>query len=75
MQGTGEYCPEEWIRNGGKKATIGNDDPDGNAMTEICSERGAREVLRVVVGILGRMRVWGLGGEFKSVLEEMVRRT
>ncbi|KAI5843830.1 fungal-specific transcription factor domain-containing protein [Morchella snyderi] len=75
VQGAGEYCPEEWIRNGGKKATIGNDDPDGNAMTEVCSERGAREVLRVVVGILGRMRVWGLGGEFKSVLEEMVRRT
>lgn len=74
-QGTGGYCPDEWIRKGKAKATIGNDDPEGNAMTEICSERGAREILRVVVGILGRMRVWGLGGEFKSVLEEMVRRS
>lgn len=68
-------CPDEWIKKGKEKATIGNDDPEGNAMTEICSDRGAREVLRVVVGILGRMRVWGLGGEFKSVLEEMVRRS
>lgn len=75
IKGTGEYCPDEWIKNGGKKATIGNDDPDGNAMTEICSERGAKEVLKVVVGVLGRMRVWGLGGEFKSVLEEMAKRS
>lgn len=75
MQSATGYCPDEWIKKGGKKATIGNDDSEGNAMTEICSDRGAREVLRVVVGILGRMRVWGLGGEFKSVLEEMVKRT
>lgn len=75
IQGTAGYRPDDWVKNGKAKATIGNDDPEGNAMTEICSDRGAREVLRVVVGILGRMRVWGLGGEFKSVLEEMVRRS
>ncbi|KAG0134894.1 hypothetical protein HOY82DRAFT_480860 [Tuber indicum] len=66
---------DDWIKKGKGKATIGSDQHAGNAMTEICSEMGAREVLRVVVGILGRMRVWGLGGEFKNVLEEMVRRS
>lgn len=66
---------DDWIKKGKGKATIGSDQHAGNAMTEICSEMGAKEVLRVVVGILGRMRVWGLGGEFKNVLEEMVRRS
>ncbi|PUU78567.1 fungal-specific transcription factor domain-domain-containing protein [Tuber borchii] len=66
---------DDWIKKGKGKATIGSDQHAGNAMTEICSEMGAKEVLRVVVGILGRMRAWGLGGEFKNVLEEMVRRS
>jgi hypothetical protein len=43
-------------------------------MMEVCGEDGAKEVLRVVVGILGSLRVWGLGGEFKGVLEELVAR-
>ncbi|KAL7269183.1 hypothetical protein RUND412_008163 [Rhizina undulata] len=72
---SGIKAPDEWIRSGKGKATIGKGSDslreDGSVMTEICSENGAREVLKVVAGILGRMKVWGLGGEFQNVLEEM----
>ncbi|KAF8243372.1 hypothetical protein K440DRAFT_561894 [Wilcoxina mikolae CBS 423.85] len=65
---------EEWIRYGRGKATIGIGAAEGDRMMEVCGEDGAKEVLRVVVGILGSLRVWGLGGEFKGVLEELVAR-
>jgi len=66
--------PEEWIRYGRGKATIGVEGDDGDKMMEVCGQDGAKEVLRVVVGILGSLRVWGLGGEFKNVLEELMAR-
>ena len=67
---------EEWIHYGRGKATIGISvaEGQGDRMMEVCGEDGAKEVLRVVVGILGSLRVWGLGGEFKGVLEELVAR-
>ncbi|KAI5785793.1 fungal-specific transcription factor domain-containing protein [Geopyxis carbonaria] len=67
--------PDAWIRTGAGKATIGMGGEGGqDRMMEVCGEGGAKEVLKVVVGILGSLRVWGLGGEFKRVLEELVRR-
>jgi hypothetical protein len=48
---------------------------DDGPVMEVCGEDGAREVLKVVVGILGSLRVWGLGGEFKNVLEELMSRS
>jgi len=65
----------EWIKTGKGRATIrkdGDDAETGEAgETQLCSERGAKEVLQVVVGILGKMRIWGLGAEFRRVLEVM----
>lgn len=67
---------EEWVRTGRGKAVIGVgvDGGLGDRMVEVCAGDGAKEVLKVVVGILGSLRVWGLGGEFKGVLEELVAR-
>ena len=67
---------EEWVRTGRGKAVIGVgvDGRPGGRMVEVCAGDGAKEVLKVVVGILGSLRVWGLGGEFKGVLEELVAR-
>ncbi|KAI5810333.1 fungal-specific transcription factor domain-containing protein [Pyronema omphalodes] len=66
QQGRGE----EWVRTGRGKAVIHKE----SGVVEVCGEEGAKEVLRVVVGILGSLRVWGLGGEFKEVLEQLVNR-
>jgi hypothetical protein len=74
-QGPGRV--EEWLRYGKGRGSIAmgmRDDGSGGVM-EVCGEDGAREVLRVVVGILGSLRVWGLGGEFKNVLEELMARS
>jgi hypothetical protein len=69
----GGGIPEEWIKYGKGKATIGMDTGD-RGMMELCTEEGAKEALRVVVGILSSLRVWGLGGEFNRVLEELLQR-
>lgn len=65
--------PEEWIRTGKGKATIGMGG-DADKMMDVCGPEGTKEVLKVVVSVLGSLRVWGLGGEFKAVLEELVTR-
>ena len=62
----------EWLRTGKGRATIRKDGDDAETgETQLCSERGAKEVLQVVVGILGKMRIWGLGAEFRRILEVM----
>jgi len=72
--GMARAYPEEWIQYGRGKAMIGVEGDGGDKMMEVCGEDGAKEVLRAVVGILGSLRVWGLGGEFKNVLEELMAR-
>lgn len=73
VRGTGG--PEDWIRYGKGKATIEVVVEDGAVkMVEVCGEEGAKEVLKVVVGILSGLKVWGLGGEFKGVLEGLMAR-
>jgi hypothetical protein len=68
-EGRGLLTPDEWIRFGRGKPTIMMDEKT----VDVCGDDGgAKEVLRVVVGILGSLRVWGLGGEFKQVLEELM---
>lgn len=66
---------EEWLRYGIGRGSIGMGMGDDGPVMEVCGEDGAREVLKVVVGILGSLRVWGLGGEFKNVLEELMSRS
>ena len=58
---------EEWIRAGEKRAMV----MGREGMVGVETVEGVKEVLRVVVGVLGSLRVWGLGGEFRSVLEEL----
>ncbi|TGZ83462.1 hypothetical protein EX30DRAFT_393077 [Ascodesmis nigricans] len=41
-------------------------------IVQVCEPGGASMVLGVVVKILGALRFWGLGGEFKGMLEELV---
>ena len=65
--------PEEWIRDGLGVAVVGTGEGEERLM-DVCGPEGAREVLKVVVSILGSLRVWGLGGEFKAVLEELMTR-
>lgn len=62
----------DWLKTGRGRATIRKDGdrPDVDKI-QLCSEQGAKEVLQVVVGILGKMRIWGLGAEFRRVLEVM----
>ncbi|RPB25211.1 hypothetical protein L211DRAFT_783418 [Terfezia boudieri ATCC MYA-4762] len=62
----------QWLKTGKGRATIRKDGDDTETgETQLCSERGAKEVLQVVVGILGKMRIWGLGAKFRRVLEVM----
>lgn len=68
---------EEWIRQGVGRAAIGVLDKTTGELVEVvevCGDRGAAMVLKVVVEILGALRFWGLGGEFKGLLEELVSR-
>ena len=60
----------EWLKTGEGRATI-RKDGDGAEPCEaqLCSEQGAKDVLQVVINILGKMRIWGLGAEFRRVLE------
>ncbi|KAF8474190.1 fungal-specific transcription factor domain-containing protein [Kalaharituber pfeilii] len=71
---SGAMPPEvaEWLKTGKGRATI-RKDGDGRDVgeTQLCSEQGAKEVLQVVISILGKMRIWGLGAEFRRVLEVM----
>ena len=62
----------EWVKTGKGRATIRRDGegPDVG-QTQLCSDQGAKDVLHVVVCILGKMRIWGLGAEFRRVLEGM----
>ncbi|KAI5807707.1 fungal-specific transcription factor domain-containing protein [Peziza echinospora] len=61
----------EWLKMGKGRATIRRDGPVKEGDIQLCSEQGAKEVLQVVVSIIGRLRIWGLGGEFRRVLEGM----
>lgn len=71
----GTAGPEDWMRYGKGTATIEIcGEVEGVRVVEVCGEEGAKEVLRVVVGILSGLKVWGLGGEFKEVLEGLMAR-
>lgn len=62
----------EWLKTGKGRATIRIDGDGAEACeAQLCSEQGAKDVLQVVVNILGKMRIWGLGAEFRRVLEVM----
>lgn len=69
----GRGAVEDWIRSGRGRACVAPE-TDGDAPVPVTGEDGAREALRVVVRILNALRVWGLGGEFRTVLEELVGR-
>lgn len=62
----------DWLKTGKGRAIIKKDgDEDEACEAQLCSEQGAKDVLQVVVNILGKMRIWGLGAEFRRVLEVM----
>lgn len=69
----GEDCGEKWVKTGeGKPAIAIMDKATGvERVVDVCGESGAMSVLKVVVEILGSLRFWGLGGEFKGLLEEL----
>lgn len=62
----------DWVENGIGKAMIQKDE---GIRVELCSEQGAKEVLSSIVGLLSRVRFWGLGEEFRRVLEGIARKS
>lgn len=60
----------EWVLSG---KGVGAVSVEGGGSVELCCERGGREVLSMVVGLLSSVRFWGLGEEFRRVLEGVCR--
>lgn len=52
-----------WIKFGGKASIYG--------VKNLCSEKGANEILKLVMGLLQRMKLWGIGEKFCMAIQEI----
>jgi len=52
-----------WIKYGGKASIYG--------VKNLCSEKGANEVLKLVMVLLQRMKLWGIGEKFCMAIQEI----